>query len=41
MVALVVENALSVVDIFDIFTDAGAYKMILEPAVRPLDIMLP
>ena len=37
MVAFVVKNALGVVNIFDIFADAGANQMILKPAVRAFD----
>ena len=38
VVAFVVEYALGVIDIFDIFADAGTDQVILKPAVRPFDL---
>ena len=38
--AFMVQDALAVLDIFDIFADAGANQMILEPSVRPFDFAL-
>ena len=37
MVAFKVQDALSVVDIFDIFSDAGANEVVLKPAIGPFD----
>ena len=37
-VAFIIKNMLGVFDIFDIFADAGADEVILEPAIRPFDL---
>ena len=38
MVPFVVKDTLGMVDIFDIFVDAGTDQVVLEPAIRPFDL---